>query len=129
MTEPEGSHGPDTIERLRAAILDIDAHATPYGEDSDGFVSGGYFITVGSLHRALGVVGHSTAKCHYCALLQADGKPGCDELRYEVSNEWNRDALESIATALGVPVEVDYGPKANGILLDDILTAITERDS
>lgn len=52
--------------RLRAAILDIDAHATPYGEDEDGFVNGGYLISIGCLHRALGVVGHSAAKCRFC---------------------------------------------------------------
>jgi hypothetical protein len=58
------------VERLRgaladarAAILDIDAHAAPLGEDADGFVTGGYIVSVGSLHRALGVVGHSSAKC------------------------------------------------------------------
>jgi len=46
------------VERLRAAILDIDAHATPLGEDDDGFVAGGYVVSVGALHRALGLVGH-----------------------------------------------------------------------
>lgn len=50
------------VERLEAAILDIDAHATPFGEDEDGFVTGGYLISVGSLHRALGIVGRSAAK-------------------------------------------------------------------
>ena len=53
-------------ERLRNAILDIDAHATGFGEDVDGFVDGGYLISVGSLHRALGVVGHTTRKCLTC---------------------------------------------------------------
>lgn len=41
--------------RLRAAIEDIDAHATPLGTDEDGFVSTGYLISVGCLHRALGI--------------------------------------------------------------------------
>ena len=53
-------------ERLRDAILDIDAHATPLGEDDDGFVTGGYLISVGSLHRALGLVGHTAPKCRLC---------------------------------------------------------------
>lgn len=64
-----GSSSPDVTalaDELRNAILDIDAHATPFGTDDDGFVSGGYLISVGSLHRALGVVGHSAAKCGGC---------------------------------------------------------------
>ena len=56
----------DEVSRLRAAILDIDAHATPYGEDKDGFVDGGYLVSVGALHRALGVVGYSARKCPTC---------------------------------------------------------------
>ena len=52
-------------DRLRAAISDIDAHATPLGEDEDGFVTGGYLISVGSLHRALALA--STAPpCRVC---------------------------------------------------------------
>lgn len=53
-------------QRLRDAILDIDAHATALGEDEAGFVTGGYIVTVGSLHRALGVVGHTAVLCRYC---------------------------------------------------------------
>lgn len=53
-------------QRLVDAILDIDAHATAYGEDEDGYVNGGYLISIGCLHRALGVVGHSAAKCRHC---------------------------------------------------------------
>lgn len=69
----------DRADRLEAAILDIDAHATALGEDGQGFVAGGYIITVGSLHRALGVVGHPAARClrctpanHDCAEVIAD---------------------------------------------------------
>ena len=51
------------VSRLRAHILDIDAHAAPFGEDANGFVTGGYVISVGSLHRALGAVGHTAPKC------------------------------------------------------------------
>lgn len=52
--------------RLRAAITDIDAHATALGEDEDGFVTGGYTISVGSLHRALALT--STAvRCRLCS--------------------------------------------------------------
>lgn len=53
----------ELLAKFRAAILDIDAHATPLGEDDDGFVAIGYAVSVGSLHRALGLVGHSAAKC------------------------------------------------------------------
>lgn len=52
--------------RLIAAILDIDAHAEPMGEDDQGFVTGGYFVSIGSLHRALGVIGHTAPKCRDC---------------------------------------------------------------
>lgn len=48
---------------LEAAILDIDAHATPLAEDEGGFTTGGYLVSVGALHRALGVVGHTVRKC------------------------------------------------------------------
>lgn len=54
------------VEAVKKAILDIDAHATALGEDDDGFVSGGYVITVGCLHRALGIIGHSAPKCRLC---------------------------------------------------------------
>lgn len=46
-------------QRLVEAILDIDSHATPLGEDPDGFTADGYFVTLGALHRALGLIGHS----------------------------------------------------------------------
>lgn len=55
----------DASERLKAAILDIDAHATPMGEDDDGFVTGGYLISVGSLHRALALTG-TAPRCTDC---------------------------------------------------------------
>ncbi|MFC3984931.1 hypothetical protein [Streptosporangium jomthongense] len=52
------------VERLRAHILDIDAHATPYGDipDDPGYV-GIYLVTAGALHRALGKVGHCAPSC------------------------------------------------------------------
>lgn len=50
---------------LREAILDIDAHATPLGEDEDGFVTGGYLISVGCLHRALAATG-TAPPCKVC---------------------------------------------------------------
>lgn len=51
---------------MEAAILDIDAHATGLAEDDEGFVTGGYVISVGCLHRALGLVGHTAPKCRLC---------------------------------------------------------------
>ena len=51
--------------RLVEAIHDIDAHARPLDEDGYGFVSGGYLISVGALHRALAIT--STAPlCKEC---------------------------------------------------------------
>lgn len=54
----------DEVERLREHILDIDAHATPYGDipGEPGYV-GTYLLTAGALHRALGTIGHSAARC------------------------------------------------------------------
>lgn len=52
------------VERLRAHILDIDAHATPYGDlPSEPGYTGTYLVTAGALHRALGTIGHSAASC------------------------------------------------------------------
>lgn len=50
------------IAAAHAAILDIDAHATPLGYDSDGFVAVGYVVSVGAIHRALALTGAS-AEC------------------------------------------------------------------
>ena len=80
-------------DELRNAILDIDAHATPFGTDDDGFVSGGYLISVGSLHRALGVVGHSAAKCGGCR--------NCWTLdQWKAEEQLLRDELEAQATRI-----------------------------
>lgn len=51
-------------ERLRGHILDIDAHATPYGDlpQDPGYV-GTYLLTAGALHRALGKIGHTAPSC------------------------------------------------------------------
>ena len=58
----------EQAEALKAAVLDIDAHSTAMGEDTDGFTTGGYIVSVGALHRALGVVGHAARKCKPGAL-------------------------------------------------------------
>ena len=52
------------VDALRQHILDIDAHATPYGDppDEPGFV-GTYLLTAGALHRALGKIGYSAPNC------------------------------------------------------------------
>jgi hypothetical protein len=47
-------------DRLRAVVADITAHATPIGEDDDGFVAVGYTVTVGAIHRALAAVQGAT---------------------------------------------------------------------
>ena len=48
----------------RAHILDIAAHATPFGDipGEPGWI-GQYLLTAGALHRALGTLGHSMASC------------------------------------------------------------------
>lgn len=52
-------------DSLVAAILDIDAHAVPFGEDEDGWITR-YLLSTGPLHRALGVIGHGAPKCGRC---------------------------------------------------------------
>lgn len=57
-------------DALRTAILDIDAHAAARSTDEHGFNAGGYVISIGSLHRALGLIGHGAAECspeHPCS--------------------------------------------------------------
>lgn len=56
-------NNPDKAEalKLRAAIRDIDAHATPAFKDSSD-LGAYYIVTVGSLHRALALTG-AAAKC------------------------------------------------------------------
>lgn len=103
---------PPEVERLKAAILDIDAHATPLGEDDDGFITGGYTITVGSLHRALGVVGHGSVPCRVCAT-----GASCDGLRVEAAEEYQRECLEALCDAAGI----EHAGRANFYLLDDLL--------
>jgi len=60
------------VQRLRQHILDIDAHATPYGDipREPGWV-GMYLLTAGALHRALGTIGHSAPNCQAEADLAA----------------------------------------------------------
>jgi hypothetical protein len=60
------------IKRLRQHILDIDAHATPYGDlpEDPGWV-GMYLLTAGALHRALGTIGHGAPNCQAEADLAA----------------------------------------------------------
>lgn len=80
------------IERLRAHILDIDAHATPYGDlpDEPGYV-GTYLLTAGALHRALGTIGHSAVSCQAeaeLASLHAGEEPFEDELVTPTPGQW-----------------------------------------
>ncbi len=46
----------ERVTKLEDHIRDIDAHSTPLGYDEDGFITTGYAISVGCLHRALGTV-------------------------------------------------------------------------
>jgi hypothetical protein len=57
-----GDYLAQRVKALELAILDIDAHAHAMGSDEDGFNSGGYIISIGSLHRALGLLGRTAAK-------------------------------------------------------------------
>jgi hypothetical protein len=62
-----GTTGAEALEEaagLREHILDIAAHATPYGDlpEDPGYI-GTYLLTAGALHRALGTIGHSAPSC------------------------------------------------------------------
>ncbi len=66
-------------DALTAAILDIDAHSTPMGEDADGFVTGGYIVTVGALHRALGLIGHTGPRVQdHAVWIETQHGQGCE---------------------------------------------------
>lgn len=52
--------------RLRAAIRDIDSHATPLAEDEDGYAAMGYVVAVGAIHRALGLAMGTGVPCAMC---------------------------------------------------------------
>lgn len=96
------------VEAVKKAVLDIDAHATGLAEDEDGFVTGGYLISVGSLHRALGIVGHTAPKCRLC-----DGTSvGClrDKIEAETNGALVREILEAMAVEQGVSLESDIEP-------------------
>lgn len=75
----------ERVAKLEAAILDIDAHATPMGEDTDGFVAQGYTISVGCLHRALGLIGHTSPRVKECFvgidLAHGPDCEGCQQLK------------------------------------------------
>lgn len=75
------------LDQLRQHILDIDAHATPYGDipNDPGYV-GTYLLTAGALHRALGKIGHTAPKCEAEAALAAV--------------EQDRDRLRALITRL-----------------------------
>lgn len=56
-----------TIAKLENHILDIQAHATPFGGlPEDPEYVGIYLLTAGALHRALGTIGHTVRPCETC---------------------------------------------------------------
>jgi hypothetical protein len=94
-----------TAERdgYKAHILDIDAHATPFGDlpDEPGF-TGMYLLTAGALHRALGTIGHTSPSCaaeadrdRYKAALEAvrDYNIGDNSYHGDRLKEMAREAL------------------------------------
>lgn len=54
----------EILNRFKDHILDIVAHATAFGDlpDEPGF-TGTYLVTAGSIHRAIGAVGHTSPSC------------------------------------------------------------------
>ncbi|MER7213147.1 hypothetical protein ABT340_39300 [Streptosporangium sp. NPDC000239] len=88
------------VERLRAHILDIDAHATPYGDipDDPGYV-GIYLVTAGALHRALGKVGHCAPSC------QAEAERDALRAELERRDQADAEALADQTLVKGLTVE------------------------
>lgn len=50
------------VAQLTEALLAIDSAAIPLGATADGFTAVGYYVPIGPLHKALGVIGHSGAR-------------------------------------------------------------------
>lgn len=69
----ESRPAPETMSveaKLREHILDIAAHATPYGNiPSDPGWVGTYLLSAGALHRAIGTIGHTAPSCEAEAAL------------------------------------------------------------
>lgn len=95
-------------ERLKAAILDIDAHATPLGEDADGFVTGGYLISVGCLHRALGIIGYTAPPCRLCTA--ESGACVRMTVEAETTAAMLREVLEALVVKQGGSLESGIEP-------------------
>jgi hypothetical protein len=92
-------------DTLKGAILDIDAHATPYGDipDEPGYV-GTYLVTAGSLHRALGKIGHTAPKCQAEAerdALKAELAEHEKRVRERVAEEILADVAALFAARIG----------------------------
>ena len=105
-------------DQLRQHILDIDAHATPYGDipNDPGYV-GTYLLTAGALHRALGKIGHTAPKCEAEAQLAAveqDRDKLSDELaKATVENNCYRHALRHILSrVILAPLALEYSLKS-----------------
>lgn len=91
------------IDRLRAHILDIDAHATPYGDipDDPGY-TGVYLVTAGALHRALGTIGHSAPKCQAEAVIK---RVSAHLAEYETGDWGARGTLVKIRAEITPTIE------------------------
>lgn len=91
------------VAELEAHILDIDAHATPFGDipDDPGWV-GTYLVTAGSLHRALGKIGHTAPSC--------DAEERIARALAEIDSGWTN--VDLIRAALAGDAGPDGGERA-----------------
>lgn len=96
----------EQAEALKAAILDIDAHSTAMGEDGDGFITDGYIVTVGSLHRALGAVGHTARKCSHEARC-----PTCAQAEALALGQIDDATARALVLHFGLKGAIDYATK------------------
>lgn len=76
------THKQGQVLKLIEAIQDIDAHARPLATDEDGFVAGGYLISIGSLHRALALTG-TAPPCRECPH---------DAAHFTTATKWNESS-------------------------------------
>lgn len=99
-------------DQLRQHILDIDAHATPYGDipDDPGYV-GVYLLTAGALHRALGTIGHTAPKCEAEAKLsEARAELARYAERLDRRTAELRDAHNDLLDVRGILSPAGYEP-------------------
>jgi hypothetical protein len=93
------NHLSKKVAALTEAVLAIDSAALPLAGTEDGWVAVGYYVPIWPLHKALGVIGHSSAK-------NIDHQPPewwMRLLRRAVERTGATEVTESHTSAVGTP--------------------------